>query len=78
MLPWCRDERDEIVHTDYIRFLAQMNSKQRSKAAKHAIVAASSLLRVKRTEKLGNGRSKSNEMGGPAVNRRVAWHEQEN
>ena len=50
MLPWCRDERDEIVHTEYIRFLAAMDSKQRSKATKHAIVAASSLLRAKRTK----------------------------
>ena len=48
MLPWCKDERDEIVHTEYIRFLAQMDSKSRSKATKHAIVAASSLLRAKR------------------------------
>lgn len=51
MLPWCKDERDEIVHTEYIRFLAQMDSKQRSKATKHAIGAASSLLRVKRSVK---------------------------
>ena len=49
MLPWCKDERDEIVHTEYIRFLAAMDSRQRSKAAKHAIVAASSLLRAKRS-----------------------------
>ena len=26
MLPWCKDERDEIVHTEYIHFLAQMNA----------------------------------------------------
>ena len=51
MLPWCKDERDEIVLTEYIRFLAQMDSKQRSKATKHAIGAASSLLRVKRSVK---------------------------
>ena len=45
MLPWCKDERDEIMHTEYIKFLAQMDSKQRSKATKHAIYAASSLLK---------------------------------
>ena len=22
MLPWCKDERDEIMHTEYIKFLA--------------------------------------------------------
>lgn len=71
MLPWCRDERDEIVHTEYIRFLAQMDSKTRSKATKHAIVAASSLLRVKRGVKV-EGKGKEEQKGG----RRVAWHEQ--
>lgn len=90
MLPWCKDERDEIMHTEYIRFLAQMDSKQRSKATKHAISAASSLLRIKRgvgskthMTDMGGSRAKSSQVApttdGPAQSlRRVAWHEQEN
>jgi hypothetical protein len=49
MLPWCHDERDEIVQTEYIRLLARMEN---TKATKHAIMAASSLLRVKRVVKI--------------------------
>lgn len=61
-LPWCKDEREELVHRKYIRILAKMNGEMRTKASKHAIEAASSLLQAKQV----NGTKKT----GP----RVAWH----
>ena len=79
MLPWCKDERDEIVHTEYIRFLAQMNAQQRSKAAKHAVVAASSLLRTKRSvvnKVVDSSAGKPSGENGEA--RRVAWRDEQN
>jgi len=77
MLPWCKDERDEIVHTDYIRFLAQMNAHQRSKAAKHAVTAASSLLRNSSATRQRIGAKHSN-VDGKVEGRRVAWRDIEN
>ena len=51
MLPWCSDERDEVVHSEYIRLLASLDLKSRIKASKHAINAASTLLRASRALK---------------------------
>lgn len=65
-LPWCKDERDELVHRKYIRILAKMNGEMRTKASKHAIEAASSLLQAKQ------------EKGKKESGTRVAWHSQKN
>ena len=79
MLPWCKDERDEIVHTEYIRFLAQLDSKQRTKATKHAITAATSLLKIKRRGVAAGVTSIGGKIKYDSESRkRVAWHEQGN
>ena len=64
-LPWCKDEREELIHRKYIRILAKMNGAMRTKASKHAIEAASSLLEAK-------------QKAGKQTVTRVAWYSQNN
>ena len=78
MLPWCQDERDEIVHTEYIHLLASMDRESRSRATKHAIAAASTLLRANRTKKKTDASSATGDLGGGTTSsegkRKVIWH----
>jgi len=78
MLPWCHDEKEETVHTEYIRFLAHMDSKQSSKATKHAIMAASSLLRANRVVKFDKNKGHNDATkSAEKPQRRVAWHSEQ-
>ena len=42
VLPWCQDEKDRQIHTDYVKLLASMDSKSRAKASKHAMISTRS------------------------------------
>jgi len=70
MLPWVNDERSDSVQTEFIHMLAKMDSRQRLKASKHAIIAATALLRQSRSVRRDRGKEEER--------RRVAWHEQGN
>ena len=59
VLPWCQDEKDRQIHTDYVKLLASMDSKSRAKASKHAIAAACSLLKEQRKLKISTSGGKS-------------------
>ena len=77
MLPWCKDEREETVQAEYIKLLARMDSKSRSRATKHAIVAASSLLRGGRGSSSAkvDVKAQSESASSLEKGKRVAWHD---
>ena len=68
MLPWCQDEKDEVLHNDFIKLLASMDSKTRKNATKHAVAAAEVLLKARRPSP--GKKSSDIKMG----DRLVAWH----
>lgn len=68
MLPWCQDEKDEVLHNDFIKLLASMDSKTRKNATKHAVAAAEVLLKARRPSP---GKKNSDIKLGDRV---VAWH----
>ena len=68
MLPWCQDEKDEVLHNDFIKLLASMDSKTRKNATKHAVAAAEVLLKARRPSP--GKKSGDIKMG----DRLVAWH----
>ena len=70
MLPWCQDEKDELLHNDFIKMLASMDSKTRKNASKHAVAAAEVLLRARKSDpdcSLPRSYMKKGD-------RRVVWH----
>ena len=69
MLPWCQDEKDEVLHNDFIKLLASMDSKTRRNASKHAVAAAEVLLKARRASPEEKSRKQMRK-----GDRKVAWH----
>lgn len=72
MLPWCQDEKDEVLHNDFVKLLASMDSKTRRSASKHAVAAAEVLLKARKTDPDAQVQSRYRRGG----DRMVAWHKQ--